>query len=202
MSSDGSPLGPPNCLKSLKMACVQQPPQWLGLSPDVSAASWTSPRAGSPGLCQGVSNPPTVFRISQWPYNQQNVLQDKPINSHLTYTLPLESGSFSKGHIQNVSLNAWKPELNLKLQTRWDSCGAGGLHPGWLRISAWTTLSCCRGQGSALHHPWSREALLLASLELPLRAHWQVCREVESNSQKPSVYFSHPFQRLHGSKED
>ena len=66
MSSDGCPLGPPNCLKSLIMACVQQPPQWLGLSPDVSAASWTSPRAGSPGLCQGVSNPPTALRISQW----------------------------------------------------------------------------------------------------------------------------------------
>lgn len=157
MSSDGCPLGLPKCLTSLKVACVQQPPLWLSLSSDISVSSWTSPRAGSPGLCQGVVKPPPCPRpqsthwlcLSQWPYNQWNVLQDKHINSHLTYTPPLKSGSFSKGHIQNVSLNTWKSELNLKIQMQWDLCGVGGLHLGWSHISAWTTFSCCRGWGFA-----------------------------------------------------
>ena len=176
MSSDRCPLGLLKCLTSLKVACVQQPPEWLCLSPDISTASWTSPRAVSPGLCQGVVNPPTTLCLSPWPYNQRNVLHDKHINSYLTYTPPLKSGSFSKGHIQNVSLNTWKPELNLKLQMQWDLCEVGGLRLGWSHISAWTTFSCCRGRGFA-PHPWSSEALLMASLELPnLSSLVGVCR--------------------------
>lgn len=86
MSSDGCLLGSLSCLTSLKVACVQQPLQWLGLSPEVSTSTWTSPGVGSPDLCplvlQGILNLSTVLHLSQWPENRSNVLQDDHISPH------------------------------------------------------------------------------------------------------------------------